>query len=485
MKRPRKLILKLSLLTLLAVGCDSSVRTSADVLPNLRENVVRVRLSANGMANLYDAANPEGLPVIAAPTAFLMGADTVQLGPIDAALPVNTRSFQPSEDLAATLTRLSSFRTFVPVRITSATETRICKFQIETSEIDIVAAVGLELQEGTQVLAVVDTPNISAGTVTAEPFGPCDTEVDLNMLIDPVQNYVRNAIVTSAGSSLEAPLVSELGLLNGSVELRPKQTLTTQGGEMVISQVPSNSGVQLTPNGVALALNARVGVDRSACVSPTTPGEGIAIQADDVDVASLNSRNADLALAVSIQTLTSIAEGTTLSGLGCFDIDGPLDEISRDEAALSDIGLGNIGASPTIFPVVIPGSLPVLSLDADSNRVRLSFSSLTVEAHSEMFGVIQRLVSIDAEVVITLTIQPGSPGLRFEIESIQVDRAVPDTKWARGLPGDIKDWVRRFLLLTLGSRFAYQLPISPEFPVRALEAEVRPNDVVIYVAIGE
>lgn len=469
---------------LLCIGCESSIRETSENVSNLQSQAVQVQISSDGMSSLYASSNPDGLPLVAAPSAFVVGPTTVQLGPLDDTLAIATRSFQPADSAAATLTRLASFQTFVPIRISDGFETRICKFEVDASEIDIVAAVGLENIDGSDVLSVLDVPTISAGSLNAEPFGNCDTEIDLLSLQDAVSNYVTSAIVESTGRTLEAPLVDALGLLDGSLEVQPPFG-PSRNGEMLVTQQPNAAGVSIDNEGVSFSMDAQLRGDRASCVPPISPNEFGSVSASAVDTEDVTSRGADFGVSLSLDVINTVAQNAVLSGIACYDIDSPLDSLSPNNIGIEDIGLGGLPLESEVLPVFIPGALPTVITDADRNRLLVEFPDLTIELYGKVFGVTQRILALQTTVTFSLNIRPGPVGFRLNIESVDVDRAAIDSKWTRELPVDASVWIRRMLVVTLSNQLSFPLPLTPAFPLRLLEAEVRDNDVVLYLAVSE
>lgn len=490
----RRTLLAVILITTL--GCDETrVRTGASELATLENDAVRILVSSDGIGRLVEVANAEGFPLTASSQALaLEGGAQGTLGPLEQNLGVSSRTSTPGTDSVSLTTRLDGSTVFVPVRIQTDAEVRICRWRLDTTRIETTASLVLIDGANGQEFGVESAPVVSLDQPIAAPVDNCADLQDLlpDDFATVLASYVQSAISSSAAASLPSSPLDILGLLRGNVQLSKRSAFPNRTGTLVVESniSPRPDALDITPDGLSISIDAAAEADRARCAPPTAIEAAVGGGADALDPNDVERLNADFAIAVSRSWLARVAQGATLAGYACRGLeDARQPEINTEvvptaDVLLEEIGLQNVPAGAFSTLTLAPGSLPRLELRPGSGTIGVIWEDLQVEVYSEVFGARTRLARVVADAEFGLGPTAQVVGLaKFELDAIEVSTDRIDSEFLAVEPQqeDVDRWMRRTLLNMLEERFEFPLPFAPAAPVRVISVQVRANDVVAFM----
>lgn len=473
-------------------ACDETrVRTGASELTTLENNAMRVLVSSAGIGRIVEVANSGGFP-LQAPELVL--DQTTSIGPLEQLLAVSSRTSTPANAAVSLTTRLDDATVFVPIRIRTNGELRICRWRVDSSRIEATASLVLVDGEDGKEFGVQDAPSVS---ITNPLVSPVDDCADLDALRPPdleaqLNGYVSSAIASSASASLPSSPLDVLGLLRGNAQLTHTSVFANRSGTLVVEAEvsPRPDALAISPDGLSISIDATAEAERARCAPPSAIDPTVGLGARPLDPDVVRRFGADFALAISATWLGRVAQGATLAGYACRGLeDARRPEVNTEvipigDVLLEELGLENVPTGAYATLTLAPGSLPVVSLRPDSGTIGVVWNDVQVEVYAEVFGARTRLARIvaDAELGLRPTAQVVGVA-KFELASIDVttDRIDSELFVAEPPKEDVDRWMRRTLLSLLEERFEFPLPLSPASPVRIVSVQVRTDDVVVFM----
>lgn len=482
------------LICALCVACDETrVREGTSQFATLQPSAMRVLVTDQGIGELVQVANPEGLPLDAA-AVEVNGADDVTIGPLSQVLGIAARNSTPSQGAVTLTTRQQDPRIFVPMRITDAGETTICRWLFEAAQIETTAVLALVETTGAGELAVVDAPTVSLSEPRISPVSPCNVPAERlpEDLDGQITAYVRSALANSAANSLPSTPLDILGLLRQNLQLTVVSPFDNRSGTLILEGAESSrsDAIAITQDGLSTIVDATADAQRARCAPPLPVTNNQGAGASPIDPAVADRFEADFALAISRDLIARIAQSATLAGYACRGLEDARPDVANeqsvpiDELLLEDLGLPELPTGSTAFVVMSPGDLPAVEFRAANGTVGVSWLEIQLEVYADLFGAPTRLAAVVADIELGLRPRSGGVGAaRFDVESLSVRNPRVSSEFVAVEPSieDVERWTQRTLLVRLEEALEFPLPLMPAAPVRVVGTQVRADDFVTYL----
>ncbi len=478
-------------------GCDETrVRQGTSEFGALEASAMRVLVSPSGIGRLVEVANPDGFVLRRDSEELDVDGFDLTIGPIEQTIPVAARTATTDADQVTVITEFDSLTVLVGMRVGSNEGTRICRWRVQSSALEASATAALvDTEEGAR-FEVVGDPALDAEPWTVTPIEDCglpDEEPTRPEDLRPaLQEYVQQAIIGSAATSLETSPLDVLGLLRGNVQLSRLSLFENRRGTLAVEGAQSGraDGLELTDDGLSILLDAGVDAQRARCAPPISIDPPPTNGTDTLDPDVVRRFGADYALAISGRWVSDAAQGATLAGYACRGLEDarPPDRneelVPVEEVMLGDLGLEAIPTGAWASLVMSPGTLPTVALHADRGTVTVHWEDLELDVYAHVFGANTRLARVITDVELGLRPRSGSlDAARFDIESVQVTPGRFESEFASRQPTDeaLERWVRRTTLVLLDDAVTFPLPLMPTTPARVVGTQVRAGDIVLFV----
>ncbi len=472
-------------------ACDEAqVRDSSTSQPLVfNEAGLRVLVTPDGLAKLYERAREQGFPVTAnRREVWREEGIVIEAGPLSQ--PIETADFVANSATNAVEweTRFEDVEIIVPLRVTRGADVRICRKALTSDSATVTATVELVDVNGSPTFEVTTAPVLQDDGWSVRDVGAC-SQGDLPVAFDlegALTTFVRDAFITSTVDALETSPLETLGVVLGRLEVRRVSAFESNRGTIVIEGRLPEDGAAVSAMGLSAEVNTALDVTRAGCAPPVelpaVSGAGAAL-IDPSEVA-----DADVALAVSQGLLTRVVQVIALSGFSCRgsedlrDGTANLDAIPTDELLLEEIGLGDLPLGESSRVVYRPGTLPSITLRQERGDLLLEWNELTVEVYSELFGVPTRLASLSIGAEATLRPGAGAAGsVEFSVDTINVNDVVIDSDLAADVEeATLRAWTRRTLLVSLSDLFTFPLPLAPGNGIEVSQTQIRSGDLVVF-----
>lgn len=485
---------------LLLSACDEvSVRMDDPSRPvTLQQRSSRVLFPAAGIAGLFDIAYGDTFELSAVRDSETFSDDGLALGPIKQGIPVTTRSSRIQNNQIVLTTRIRAVSVLVPVRVRSGVELSICRYRVSTPAIDVVARLGLSVEEGSSRMEVADAPvlDVDRADVEVNAVGVCAHDDAMpegfeNVLVD----YVFDGVSASTVDALTTSPLELGGVVEGRLELDRRARFSNRRGTLAFeSQVDAETSVILSERGIDVSIDIGVSATRARCAPPIDVSELEPNSAALVDAESAEELEADVAMSLSNSLVQSLSHSMILSGFACRGLETtPSDaavahETSRvfavEALRLEDIDLESVDSGTWVQASSIPGSVPTITPRSRTGDLRLEWENLTLELYGEVRGAPARILTLDTAASIVLRPRRNTVGvIRFDVDSIQVDSASLESPWQVLEPENeaLEIWAQRTLLLVLQDQFVLPVPLMAPTSLRVAATEVRDDDVVLYM----
>lgn len=478
-------------------ACDeANVREGSTQFTTYEQAAVRLLVTPDGIATLYDVSNPDGLALDATAVPVVSDGDlSVEIGPLAQTLPVRSRMTQASEDALEVTTTFRNAQVFVPVRIRDGFEVRICRYRVAVGTVSATGTVGLvDTEEGRQ-FDVLAPPDVTLETVQVAAVDGCPLPTKLLTPEDlgtTLVSYVEDAVAQAAAAALRTSPLEIVGFIEGNLQATRLSVFENRRGTLTVEG--RTGSVELTGEGLNASLDATADAQRARCAPPVSLDGVGGAGAMALDPAVVRRFDGDFAVAVSTAWIGRAAQAAARAGFACRGLEDlrPIEQNDRllpvDDVLIEELGLGAVPVGDAMTLALRPGALPRVSSDAGNGTIRVDWPDLQIEVYGQVFGAWTRIASVVSDVALSL--RPRSPSLdtaSFDIEAIEVREPELDTELARTLPpeDDVARWTRRALLLLLDEELDLPLPLLPAAPLRVVNTQVRTQDIVYYVRFEE
>lgn len=472
--------------------------TTSPQSPILEDTSARSRLTTDGLESLYEIRWSSGLPIEFAHRAVNSEFERMTLGPLEDR--INVTRWDVSVDDAGTVLQaeIEDFETVVPVRIEQGIGTRICRIRVTADRVDARVPIGTRGEfdpdpTDPSALGAMGSPTVTFTRRNTQVIGSCppleasttlDGQLDADILA-----YVDDASTAFAELMAEMSPSREMGLFDSEVELGHVTPFDIRAGTLAIFSQPSQDSAHLGPSGYTIDFDMAVESSRARCAPPKTLNLSGASSPAPIPVSILESTRSDAAYALSIRTLSALAQNGVRAGLGCIGLEGgPISEnaVSTDDLDLERVGLAQLQVGSLAAPVVSFGELPTVESVAGTNVIKITWMKFVIDIYAEVQGVPVRILHLTTDFEFTLQPALSRQGtLQLEIGSIDVTSADVTSRWHHedAEVGDLEEWARRLIVLLFEDRLQLPLPVEPGAPLELVTTQVRDNDLLLLLRI--
>jgi hypothetical protein len=461
--------------------------------PVFQPQTMRSLVNEAGLQALYPVENPLGaLLDYPAEHTTDWGID-LTLGPITRHVTVESWEVSAQADHLEVSIEARDIAVVVPVRIQERVGARICRYSVEADHVSIQSAAALVDADPLPLIEVVGQPSVTWSHPTVNLVGDCPQLEDVasedpdSFALDQLfVDYLTRAFEASGREAIELSPLDTLGLIHSPVGLSRVSNFENRRGQLLVSaRVSSNAS--LSQQGFAADVDMSLNSRRAGCAPALIPDAPAAQSADEVPAAQLDRAGADVGLTLATPLLLRLAQTSTLAGFGCRGLEdmsldgGSSSNLAVDDLNLEDVGLSELPIGPWAEPVLAPGSLPAIVMDAQSSTIELSWDDLTLDFYAEIQGVPVRILQLDADVTVSLRPVERLASIELAVESVAVADASIESQWIYEFPAqaDLQRWTRRAMLLVLQDAFSLPLPMEPGAPLQLVDSQVRPNDLLL------
>lgn len=469
---------------------DVSVGVGGTQAPVPQADAVRIQVTPAGLTRLYDVSSADGFFLSTPPKSIQSIEQSWELGPVEATLPVASRDGTYIDDSIRISTVFGTLNITVPVRVRTANDLEICRFQARftTGKLDA----QISLQDGE--LGSSSAPVVTLEDAVITRVGACSIEATQRdnsgiTLSKHLVDYLQDGLVASTEDAMVMRPLDTIGLLADTASLRRVSVFEHRRGSIGVVVKDSTPAV-LSEDGFEASLDLGLLAQRAPCAPPVEANAAQTVATRKILPSKIMSAGADLGLAFSSSSLQRLAESLTLSGFVCRGLEDARrpeensELFATDDVVLEDLGLGWVPVGPWIRAVSAPGSLPTLTLRPTTNDVVLSWDELSLDLYGEVQGTVVKLVRLRTSAHATLRPQIGANNsLPLKIDALTITEASMTSDWLRTelAPEVILPWARRSVLLFLENQFEFPLPLLTPHTVTVEDVEVRQNDVVLYL----
>jgi hypothetical protein len=385
--------------------------------------------------------------------------------------------------------RSDSPRWQIPVRGGPAVEREICRVDVLADAMLATLDVDLDLDRSTPVWRVIAGPDVSISGLKIKTLGSCSLSLDLEGAVGEVEDYLLEAVTKAIVAHVEVSPLSLSGIQIDTRELAVRSGFENRRGRLFLRRaLPESDGVVLVEGGLRATIDVGVGADRAACAPPTPIESTATAGAQEPDLETLAGFSADLAVAFSQSLLERFWQAATLAGLVCQGLDSlwPSQTLRTEDLLLEEIGIldSSLGAESRF--VSIPGALPQIRQEPENNEMRLTWANLSLDLYTDYLGVPVRVLRLTSSMTARLRPETSSQGvLHLGIQSLQVSDVLVVSPWIEQNPVEevLRRWARRTMLVALSDQFQFPLPFEDGADLRLVGAEVRAQDLVLYLIV--
>jgi hypothetical protein len=479
------------LIFLAATACqDVSIGVGGTQAPIPQPDAIRIHVTPDGLTHLYDVASEEGFFLSAPPQTISSLGQTWELGPVVANLPVLSRSSNYIDDSLRISTLFGGLRITVPIRVRTANDVEICRFQVRF--VSAVLDADISLEDGS--LGSESAPLVTLGDAVITRVGACSIDAsfrdsDAVTLSTRLTEYLEEGLVSSTIEAMFMRPLDTIGVITDAASLRRVSVFEHRRGSIGVIIDESTPAI-LSADGFEASLNLGLLAQRAPCAPPVESNPTDTVATQSILSSKIATSGADLGMAISGSSLQRLAESLTLGGFVCRGLEDArrpeenAELFATDDLVLDDLELGWVPVGPWIRAVSAPGSLPTLTLRPATNDVVLSWTDFSIDLYGEVQGTLVRLLRLTTSAHATLRPQIGADqSLPLKIDALTIDAASITSDWLRDeLSSEVVlPWARRSVLLILENQFEFPLPLITSRTVNVKDVEVRQNDVVLYL----
>ncbi|MGM0554909.1 MAG: hypothetical protein ACQEVA_00835 [Myxococcota bacterium] len=501
----RRLYIALTILVAsLHVACDDVTfmeGTTSPQSPILESTAARSRLTTGGLESLYEIRWANGVPLEFERRVVSTDFEYLALGPLDDSIDVTSWSIAVENERTTLRAEVEGFETVVPLRIEQGVGTRICRVRVKADRMDASVPINTRSQvdpdaEDPTALSALGSPTVEFTRRRTELIGSCpplETSTALNGELDSdILTYVDDASTKFALSIADISPSQELGLLDHDVELGHVTPFDIRAGTLTIFSQPAPESSRLNTNGYTLDFDMAVESSRARCAPPGTLNPADARSPAPIPASVLESTDADAAYALSIRTLSALAQNGVRAGLGCIGLeDGSIsdeseDAVSTDDLDLERVGLGELKPGSLAVPVISFGEFPTVENVPGTNVIEIGWDKFVIDIYAEIQGVPVRILHLTTTFEFALQPALSRQGsLQLQIGSIEVESAEVTSRWRHedAQVGDLKQWARRLIILLFEDRLQLPLPVEPGAPLELVTTQVRDDDLLLLLRI--
>lgn len=476
---------------LAAAACqDVSVGVGGTQAPIPQPDAIRIHVIPDGLTHLYDVASEDGFFLSAPPATLTSLGQTWELGPVEANLPVLSRSSSYVDDSMRIVTLFGGLRITVPIRVRTANDVEICRFQVRFVSATLDADVALQGAG----LRAESPPIVTLGDAVITRVGACSIEAthrdsDGVTLSTRLTEYLQEGLVSSTIDAMLMRPLDTIGVITDAVSMRRVSVFEHRRGSIGVV-IDESTPATLSSDGFEASLDLGLLAQRAPCAPPVESNPADTVASQSILPSKIIASGADLGMAISGSSLQRLAETLTLGGFICRGLEDARrpeensELFATDDLVLDDLELGWVPVGPWIQAVSAPGSLPILTLRPNTNDVVLSWMDLSIDLYGEVQGTLVRLLRLTTSAHATLRPKIGADqSLPLEIDALTIDAASITSDWLRTelVPDVVLPWARRSVLLILEDQFEFPLPLITPYTVNVKDVEVRQNDVVLYL----
>ncbi len=490
----RKLFIIAAVLVLSA--CEQvAVNTASTPAPiQSQEQALRVLVPAEGLASLYDQAQPNGLPLAGAVEVVAQSGDIeVRLGPLNQNLVINERSAVSVANTVETDNIADNATIFVPVRIIDGIDSKICRFELRTPRLSVSAMSMVTEDEKGERFTVPDLPVVALLNATVSPIGDCevptlDFGAETPTFEDSLRAYVSRSLAESAQTAFETNPSEILGLMTRRIRLDHLSAYPNRTSSLRLEGSVQDFKVDEAGLEVQLAIGSDI--DTAECAPPIALGGVVAGQTAAIEPDLVSEFGADFAMAVSATVIDRLGKSLALGGYACSgleDVRRPSENeelVASSDLLLDEIMLSDVPLGPWAQVVATPGSLPDVTTRPQSGQLQLDWEDLTLDVYGTVLGTRVKILELTTSASANLRPAQGPSGVvRFDLESIELASATLESEWLTEQPAQsaVDQWARRVLLLVLADQFVFPLPVEPGTPLQVTGTQVRTDDIVLYL----
>jgi len=479
------------LIFLAAAACqDVSIGVGGTQAPIPQADAIRIQVTPDGLTNLYDVASEDGFLLSAPPKTISSVGQVWELGPVEANLPVLSRNNTYLNDSMRIVTLFGGVRITVPIRVRSANDVEICRFQVRFVSISLDADISLE--NGS--LGSESTPLVTLGDSVITRIGACSIDASFRdgdgvTLSTRLAEYLQEGLVSSTVEAMLMRPLDTIGIISDAASLRRVSVFEHRRGSIGVV-IDESTPATLSADGFEASLNLGLLAQRAPCAPPVESDRTDTVATRSILSSKIAASGADLGIAISGSSLQRLAESLTLGGFVCRGLEDARrpeensELFATDDLVLDDLELGWVPVGAWIRAVSAPGSLPVMTLRPTTNDMVLSWNDLSIDLYGEVQGTLVRLLRLTTSAHATLRPQIGADqSIPLKIDALTIDDASITSDWLRGelSPDVVVPWARRSVLLILENQFKFPLPLITSHTVNVKDVEVRQDDVVLYL----
>ncbi len=477
-------------------GCEEvRVREEpAGRTPSFIAQAARVETSPSGLRAMYarQIAEAGGLRLEAQAR---QGPGEVVLGPLDAALEVRQLRATPEEGAVALELSWRELTIVVPTRRPSPSGATLCRLGVRSAQATLTTRAVL-IQDEAGARLEPEPAVITLVAPTVEPLGACALSAQLDQtpgawdaLRQDALLYAREALAQASRQGLALEPVAALGLMVRRLELTGQSPLRDRVGQLALGG-RLREGVSLSATqGLLMGLDHDLqALTPADCVARVELGPIGAQGVDPIGAQALANAGADVAMALPLGVVTRLAQVATRGGFLCSGLEdlgeAQLTSLATREALLESLGMPELELGAWLSPTLSPGALPTLSADPVADRLRVSWPLMTSTLYGQRFGTPVKLLEVTATLTMSLRLRATASGaLGLQVEAVEVSQPELRSPWLARPPQDeaLALWTRRYMLLLLGQEVVLPLPLEPDSPLRAVGAQVRARDVVLFL----
>ncbi|MEZ4460537.1 MAG: hypothetical protein R3E66_12590 [bacterium] len=482
-------------LMLLLAGCQAvTLGDSGAQKPTPQPLAARVLIGAEGLTRIYEVEAPDGFALDAAVRVVPATSSQWEIGPVSTTIPVASRTGAFDVDRFRVTNEFRNVSLVVPVRVRTAEDLEICRFQVQMASATLDSAVEATIDTGV-VLAASGQPAATTSAATVTKVGPCAVDgtarsSSSQTLASLIETYTRDALLASGAQNLTVRPFEVTGILDDSVSLRRVSVFDNRRGGFAVTQRSNN--VTLASDGLSAELGIGMIAQRATCAPPIEVNPAQPSATEPISPAELEAANADLALAVSAPTLQQMAETLALSGFLCQGLeDSRRPEDNAELIAVDDIGLDALGldwlsVGPWVRASSAPGALPSLILRPQTNDFVISWRDFVIDVYADVQGTNVRILRLVTTAQATLRPQVGEVGqISTTIDALNITSADLTSDWLTAPlgPDIVLPWAKRAVLLFLQDQFVFPLPLVSPHAMRVRNVTVRDQDVAVFLDI--